>query len=162
MSLRQYLSVTFCAILLLFLSLSVPKVSTATTFSNETDKLALLEFKSHIEDPFSVLAAWNESFHFCHWLGVTCGNKHQRVIRLDLEDKKLVGAISPYIGNLSFLRSLNLAINSIYGRIPSEAGHLIRLQSLNLSYNSLEGKIPVNLSHSSNLIYLGLQYNHLV
>ncbi|KAG6631263.1 hypothetical protein CIPAW_13G078900 [Carya illinoinensis] len=162
MSLRQYLSITFCEIILLFLSLSIPKVSTATTFSNETDKLALLEFKFHIEDPLRVLAAWNESFHFCHWLGVTCGNKHQRVIDLDLKDKKLVGTISPYIGNLSFLRSLNLAINSFYGRIPAEVGHLIRLQGLNLSYNSLEGQIPVNLSYCSNLMYLGLQYNHLV
>ncbi|KAF5446747.1 hypothetical protein F2P56_032350 [Juglans regia] len=164
MSLRQYLSITFCYILLLFLSLSARKVSTATTFSNETDKLALLEFKSHVDqDPLiSVLAAWNESFHFCHWLGVTCGNKHQRVIGLDLKDKNLVGTISPYIGNLSFLRSLNLAINSFYGRIPSEAGRLIRLQNLNLSFNSLEGEIPVNLSHCSNLMYLGLQYNHLV
>uniref|UniRef100_A0A2N9G4I6 non-specific serine/threonine protein kinase n=1 Tax=Fagus sylvatica TaxID=28930 RepID=A0A2N9G4I6_FAGSY len=140
----------------------VSKFALATTLSNETDKLALLKFKSHIDYPLSVLASWNESFHFCQWDGVTCGNKHQRVIGLDLNNKKLVGTISPHIGNLSFLRSLTLERNSFYGGIPSEAGCLNRLQNLNLSYNSLQGEIPVNLSHCSNLKNLDLQYNHLV
>ena len=114
---------TYHAIFLLFLSLSISKFSSATTLSNETDKLALLEFKSHIDSPLNVLASWNDSFHFCHWVGVTCGNKHQRVIGLDFQNKKLVGTISPHIGNLSFLQSLNLASNSFHGGIPSEVGY---------------------------------------
>jgi hypothetical protein len=43
---------------------------------------------------------------------------------LDLNNQKLVGTISPHIGNLSFLRSLALEMNSFYGGIPSEAGLL--------------------------------------
>ncbi|XP_030965549.1 putative receptor-like protein kinase At3g47110 [Quercus lobata] len=163
MNTRPLLSLTYHAIFLLFLSLSISKFSLATTLSNETDKLALLEFKSHIDSPLNVLASWNDSFHFCHWVGVTCGNKHQRVIGLDLKNNKLVGTISPHIGNLSFLRSLNLASNSFHGGIPSEVGYLTRLRNLNLSYNPiLGGEIPVNLSHCSNLQYLHLQYNDLV
>ena len=124
----QLFTLTFRAIFLLFLSLSVSKFSLATTLSNETDKLALLEFKYQIIDsPLSVLASWNDSFHFCQWVGVTCGNKHQRVIGLDLKNKRLVGNISPYIGNLSFLQSLDLSSNSFHGEIPSEAGYLTRL-----------------------------------
>jgi LRR receptor-like serine/threonine-protein kinase EFR len=149
-------------LLLLIMSLSVSKFSFAAILSNETDKLALLEFKSNIDDPLSILASWNESLHFCQWVGVTCGHKHQRVIGLDLKDQKLVGTISPHLGNLSFLRSLNLSSNSFSGGIPSEVGHLIRLQNLNLSYNSLEGEIPVSLSHCYNLVNLDLQYNKLV
>jgi len=149
-------------LLSLFLSLSVSKFSLAAILSNKTDKLALIEFKSHIDDPLSVLASWNESFHFCQWVGVTCGHKHERVIGLDLKDLKLVGTISPHLGNLSFLRSLNLSSNSFSGGIPSEVGQLIRLQNLNLSHNSLEGEIPVNLSNCSNLLNLDLQYNNLV
>jgi LRR receptor-like serine/threonine-protein kinase EFR len=140
MSLRVFFSPTSRAILLLSLFLSVSKFSLAATLSNETDKHALLEFKSLIHDNPSVLASWNESFQFCQWVGVTCGLKHQRVIGLNLKDQKLVGTISPHLGNLSFLRSLNLANNSFSGGIPSEVGHLIRLQNLNLSYNLLEGK----------------------
>jgi LRR receptor-like serine/threonine-protein kinase EFR len=149
-------------LLSLFLSLSVSKFSLAAILSNKTDKLALIEFKSHIDDPLSVLASWNESFHFCQWVGVTCGHKHERVIGLDLKDLKLVGTISPHLGNLSFLRSLDLSSNSFSGGIPSEVGQLIRLQNLNLSHNSLEGEIPVNLSNCSNLLNLDLQYNNLV
>ncbi|KAM3685374.1 hypothetical protein ACJW31_11G112500 [Castanea mollissima] len=163
MNTRPLFSLTYHAIFLLFLSLSISKFSLATTLSNETDKLALLEFKSHIDSPLNVLASWNDSFHFCHWVGVTCGNKHQRVIGLDLQNNKLVGTISPHIGNLSFLRSLNLASNSFHGGIPSEVGYLTRLGNLNLSYNPiLGGEIPINLSHCSNLQYLNLKYNNLV
>ncbi|XP_050282273.1 putative receptor-like protein kinase At3g47110 [Quercus robur] len=163
MNTRPLFSLTYHAIFLLFLSLSISKFSLATTLSNETDKLTLLEFKSHIDSPLNVLASWNDSFHFCQWVGVTCGNKHQRVIGLDLKNNKLVGTISPHIGNLSFLRSLNLATNSFRGGIPSEVGYLTRLRNLNLSHNPiLGGEIPVNLSHCSNLQYLDLQYNDLV
>ncbi|KAB1210669.1 LRR receptor-like serine/threonine-protein kinase EFR [Morella rubra] len=154
-------SLTFRFILLLFILLSVSKLSLATLHSSETDKLALLEFKSHVDDPLSSLATWNNSSHFCQWVGVTCGNKHQRVIALDLEGKNLVGTISAYIGNLSFLRSLSLASNSLKGRIPSETGRLFRLQNLNLSFNSLEGEIPVNLSRCSSLMAFDLQSNQL-
>ena len=87
MNTRPLFSLTYHAIFLLFLSLSISKFSLVTTLSNETDKLALLEFKSHIDSPLNVLASWNDSFHFCHWVGVTCGNKHQRVIGLDLKNK---------------------------------------------------------------------------
>uniref|UniRef100_A0A7N2N4I9 non-specific serine/threonine protein kinase n=1 Tax=Quercus lobata TaxID=97700 RepID=A0A7N2N4I9_QUELO len=163
MNTRPLFSLTYHAIFLLFLSLSISKFSLATTLSNKTDKLALLEFKSHIDSPLNVLASWNDSFHFCHWIGVTCGNKHQRVIGLDLKNNKLVGTISPHIGNLSFLQSLNLASNSFHGGIPSEVGYLTRLRNLNLSHNPiLGGEIPVNLSHCSSLQYLDLQYNDLV
>nr|XP_023896791.1 putative receptor-like protein kinase At3g47110 [Quercus suber] len=163
MNARPFFSLTYHAIFLLLLSLSISKFSSATTLSNETDKLALLEFKSHIDSPLNVLASWNDSFHFCHWVGVTCGNKHQRVIGLDLKNNKLVGTISTHIGNLSFLRSLNLASNSFHSGIPSEVGYLTRLRNLNLSHNSiLGGEIPVNLSYCSNLQYLDLGYSNLV
>ncbi|KAL4599965.1 hypothetical protein ACB092_11G164500 [Castanea dentata] len=152
MNTRPLFSLTYHAIFLLFLFLSISKFSLATTLSNETDKLALLQFKSHIDSPLNVLASWNDSFQFCHWVGVTCGNKHQRVIGLDLKNNKLVGTISPHIGNLSFLRSLNLASNSFHGGIPSEIGYLTKLGYLNL----------INLSHCSNLQYLDLRYNDLV
>ena len=111
-------SLIVCAIFLLFLPISILKFSLATILSNETDKLALLEFKSHINSPLSVLATWNESFHFCQWFGVTCGNKHQRVIDLDLQNKKLLDTVSPHIGNLSFLQSLDLASNSFHVEFP--------------------------------------------
>uniref|UniRef100_M1CEQ1 Leucine rich repeat containing protein n=1 Tax=Solanum tuberosum TaxID=4113 RepID=M1CEQ1_SOLTU len=60
----------------------------AAFLGNETDKLALLGFKSQItEDPARVFASWNDSVHFCQWTGVKCGLRHGRVIRLNLKGR---------------------------------------------------------------------------
>ncbi|XP_043816667.1 receptor kinase-like protein Xa21 [Manihot esculenta] len=129
---------------------------------NKTDHLALLEFKAKIvHDPQNVMRSWNDSAHFCNWEGVVCGRKHRRVTILNLEDKGLVGSLSPYIGNMSFLRQIILRNNSLQGKIPAEVGRLFRLQAFDLYYNHVEGKIPWNLSLCSNLRLLILQNNKL-
>ncbi|KAL6199462.1 hypothetical protein ACLB2K_029246 [Fragaria x ananassa] len=47
---------------------------------NETDRLALLAIKGHIQhDPNHVLSSWNNSIHFCFWHGVTCSTRHHCV-----------------------------------------------------------------------------------
>ncbi|XP_023636467.1 LRR receptor-like serine/threonine-protein kinase EFR [Capsella rubella] len=131
-------------------------------FSNETDMKALLEFKSQVsENKRELLASWNHSSPFCNWIGVLCGRKEGRVISLDLGGFKLAGAISPSIGNFSFLRLLNLGDNSFGGIIPQEVGMLFRLQYLNMSYNLLQGRIPPSLSNCSRLLNLDLSSNHL-
>ncbi|VVB16999.1 unnamed protein product [Arabis nemorensis] len=105
--------------------------------TNEIEMQALLEFKSQVaENKREVLASWNNSSPPCNWIGVRCGRKQERVISLDLGGFKLAGVISPSIGNLSFLRSLNLADNSFGSIIPREMGMLFRLQYLNMvGYN---------------------------
>ncbi|XP_075088551.1 uncharacterized protein LOC107780146 [Nicotiana tabacum] len=105
---------------------------------------------------------WNVSTHFCQWPGVTCGRKHMRVLQLNLANQNLDGPLSPFIGNMSFLRSLYLSNNSFRGEIPSEIGRLRRLQRLNLGNNSFHGDIPSNLSRCSNLVSLLLGGNKLV
>ncbi|XP_068315830.1 probable LRR receptor-like serine/threonine-protein kinase At3g47570 [Pyrus communis] len=133
-------------------------LSLAFAGSNETDKLALLEFKARITmDPFGVMSSWNETIHFCQWHGVTCGHRHTRVTTLMLRSLKLGGSISPHVGNLSFLRVFNLSNNSFSHEIPPEIGRLRRLQFLALLNNSLSGEIPANLSGCSelNTIYIG-------
>ncbi|KAL7253368.1 hypothetical protein ACSBR1_007823 [Camellia fascicularis] len=132
--------------------------------SNVTDQLALLALKSQItDDPFKLFTSWNDSIHFCQWNGVTCGRRHrQRVVLLDLRSLKLSGNISPYIGNLSFLRALHLQNNSFVHIIPPELGRLRRLEVLHLNNNSISGEIPANLSVCSKLIDFDVAYNNLV
>ncbi|XP_059639413.1 putative receptor-like protein kinase At3g47110 [Cornus florida] len=162
----QKLSLVFITILLHVIVSTLPNVtaSTITIGKNETDHLTLLAFKSKIiHDPQGVVSSWNESLHFCMWEGVACGRRHRsRVISIDLGSRGLAGSLSPYVGNLSFLRVLRLNNNTLQGEIPAQVGHLFRLQILNLTRNSFEGEIPTNLSHCSNLKYLGLGYNELI
>ncbi|KAG2300030.1 hypothetical protein Bca52824_036502 [Brassica carinata] len=131
-------------------------------FSSETDIKALLEFKSKAaENNSEVLSSWNNSSPLCNWTGVTCGRRRERVVSLDLGGFKLAGVISPSIGNLSFLRSLNLADNSFTSTIPREVGMLSRLQYLNMSSNLLQGRIPPSLSNCSTLSTLDLSSNQI-
>ncbi|KAF3671532.1 putative pentatricopeptide repeat-containing protein, mitochondrial-like [Capsicum annuum] len=146
--------------LLLFFS---SQFAAAAVLGNETDKLALIGFKSQItEDPSGVVASWNESVDFCQWAGVTCSLRHDRVISLNLKRQRLAGTISAHLGNLSFLNSLDLAENSFHGQIPQELSNLYRIQKMNLSFNLLGGGIPVNLSRCVNLNSLFLDHNYLV
>ncbi|GMP35779.1 hypothetical protein CsSME_00008104 [Camellia sinensis var. sinensis] len=151
--------------LVLFFSLSsgFPHVAAHSPHAgNETDKLALLAFKAATTgNPYEALTSWNASIHFCQWVGVTCGRQHQRVIALNLHDQKLTGSISPHIGNLSFLRELQLSNNSLSHKIPPELGRLQRLQMLSLSNNSITGEIPTNISACHNLFTLELSLNKL-
>ncbi|KAH9670361.1 putative LRR receptor-like serine/threonine-protein kinase [Citrus sinensis] len=129
----------------------------------EGDLAALQAFKSMIShDPQGILNSWNDSRHFCEWEGITCGRRHRRVTAVDLRSKALSGLLSPQIGNLSFLREINLMNNTIQGEIPLEFGRLRRLETLLLSDNSLVGKIPANLSYCSRLTVLVLGNNKLV
>ncbi|KAK5795413.1 hypothetical protein PVK06_036677 [Gossypium arboreum] len=129
---------------------------------NDTDQQALLQFKAKITgDPLKIMESWNSSIHFCQWIGVTCGRKHPRVTKLKLRILKLSGSLSPYIGNLSFLRELDLVGNSFYNQIPQEIGGLRRLEALNLANNSIIGGIPSNLSACSKLISVDMSDNQL-
>ncbi|XP_047330319.1 probable LRR receptor-like serine/threonine-protein kinase At3g47570 [Impatiens glandulifera] len=156
----------FFLLLLLLLPYSI-SVSVSKTplldHGNETDQLALLDFKNQIiSDPLKIMDSWNQSIHFCNWFGVTCSPSSRRVITLRLSSLSLVGSITPSLGNLSFLSGIDLRNNSFSGEIPQEIGRLQRLQSLNLTYNYLGGKIPTNLTNCRELKVLALEGNGLV
>ncbi|XP_052182021.1 putative receptor-like protein kinase At3g47110 [Diospyros lotus] len=158
-----YLRTIFILAVPILLQLKILLTTAATWSGNETDHLALLAFKSKIvHDPKGVMDSWNDYVNFCNWEGVTCGKRHRRVTILDLQARRLVGFISPYIGNLSFLRVLSLNNNTFQGEIPPQIGNLFRLQELSLYNNLLTGEIPTNLSHCSNLLKFRIGTNKLV
>lgn len=148
--------------LFLLISFTALMLHEAHSFTDESDRQALLEFKSQVSEGKRVfLSSWNASFPLCNWYGVRCGRKHRRVTGLNLGGFQLGGVISPSIGNLLFLISLDLFDNSFGGTIPEEVGNLFRLQHLNMSFNLLRGRIPLMLSNCSRLLELSLTGNHL-
>ncbi|XP_031397276.1 probable LRR receptor-like serine/threonine-protein kinase At3g47570 [Punica granatum] len=133
----------------------------ASSLTNETDYEALIAFRGQItSDPSNALSSWNGSIHFCNWNGVTCGKKHQRVTALELPSLKLAGTLPPHIGNLTFLRMLNIFENGFSGILPEEIGRLTRLQTLSLDNNSFEGELPRNLTNCADLSHMGLGGNN--
>ncbi|KAL9177991.1 hypothetical protein ABFS82_01G096100 [Erythranthe guttata] len=147
-------------ITLSFLIFSCSSLITAWS-TNQTDLHSLLAMKQAIVDPYGALNSWNESTPFCGWNGIQCGRMHpDRVVAIKLYSRGLMGSLSPHIGNLSFLRIINLNNNSFRGRIPEEIGLLRRLMYIEFSNNSFLGTIPKNISQCRNLVYLNLIDNN--
>jgi len=146
----------FPVVLLILLPYVPQKTSilaSATTFSdNKTDGDALLAIKASLSNQLSTLASWNATTDFCKWQGVRCSIKHKgRVITLQLPLEGLAGTFSPSIGNLTFLRTLNLSGNNLQGEIPSSIGHLSRLRYIDLSNNLFHGEVNANLKNCTSL-----------
>ncbi|KAF2300739.1 hypothetical protein GH714_015444 [Hevea brasiliensis] len=132
----------------------------SAALSIETDKQALISFKSQISlESSNSLSSWVQSSSPCNWTGVSCNRFGQRVVGLKLSRLGLVGSISPYIGNLSFLQSLELQNNQLTGTLPEEICNLSGLRVLNLSSNSLQGSIPSNVSKLTELRILDVSMN---
>ncbi|KAF7144406.1 hypothetical protein RHSIM_Rhsim05G0210700 [Rhododendron simsii] len=156
-------SYAFCPILLVLLISGLECVIASTTSGNETDRIALLDFKKHItQDPFQIMSSWNDSLQFCNWVGIECNPTNGRIMVFNLESQNLSGSIPPSIGNLTFLTGFNLKHNNFQGEIPQEIGRLLQLQHLNLSYNSFSGKIPSNISQCRELTIFRATKNELV
>ncbi|KAL7182437.1 hypothetical protein ACSBR1_041191 [Camellia fascicularis] len=142
--------------------ITTAKGNPSLVLTNETDHQALLAIKDLIQgDPLGALSSWNHSIHFCNWQGVSCGRRHQRVTLLNLSSLALVGSVSPQIGNLTFLWTIDLGNNSFHGEIPQELGKLFRLQYILLLNNSFQGEFPTNLTHCSHLRVIHVLNNNL-
>ncbi|CAN8267705.1 unnamed protein product [Cochlearia groenlandica] len=148
--------------LLLMISISTFSLVESTNLSLNTDKEALILFKSQIsQNPQTLSFTWDQNTSPCNWTGVTCNIRNRRVASINLSSHSLTGSISPSIGNLSFLTSLQLQNNQIRGQIPKEITNLFRLRALNLSSNNLEGSLPLTLSKLAALQTLDLTSNSI-
>ncbi|KAL8503929.1 hypothetical protein ACS0TY_022597 [Phlomoides rotata] len=171
---------------LLFLTLRFSCLAQRCT-NITTDKSTLLSLKAHLTlHPHHILAEnWTDTSSVCNWIGVTCSLHHHRVSALNISDLSLSGTITPELGNLSFLISLDLGYNlfrgilsqelsllhrlkfisirnNIFeGEIPSWFGHLHKLEYMSLAYNNFSGFIPNSLSNLSSLYFLSLAFNQL-
>jgi PKD repeat protein len=79
-----------------------------------------------------------------NWFGVT-SDANGHIIELELIDNDLTGVLPTEIGDLTYLKILNLRINNISGPIPQSIGNLQQLETLDLWSNSLTGEIPVGI-----------------
>ncbi|KAL1561708.1 non-specific serine/threonine protein kinase [Salvia divinorum] len=88
-------------------------------------------------------ANWSASAsaYVCSWYGVSCSAR-RRVTALSLYNASLGCTVAPLLGNLSFLRSLDLGLNRFTGHLPRELSNLGLQQDLYLDFNNFTGDFP--------------------
>ncbi|KAJ6676209.1 LRR RECEPTOR-LIKE SERINE/THREONINE-PROTEIN KINASE-RELATED [Salix viminalis] len=142
---------------------------------------ALMSIKESFSNVVNVLHDWDDANNedFCSWRGVFCDNDSFSVVSLNLSSLNLGGEISPAIGDLRNLQSIDFQGNMLTGQIPEEIGncaslyHLFtgpipstvtqipNLKILDLAKNQLTGEIPRLIYWNEVLQYLGLRGNLL-
>jgi len=88
---------------------------------------------------------WDLSSPVYSWYGV--GIKEDKIVSLELFDNHLTGILPSSLGDLKYLKTLNLAFNNIGGNIPESIVLLRRLTVLRLGRNKLSGEIPENIGN---------------
>ncbi|KAH7527921.1 hypothetical protein FEM48_Zijuj05G0017500 [Ziziphus jujuba var. spinosa] len=133
----------------------------------DSDKEALMDFKTDLHDPENRLSSWKGS-NCCQWQGISCNNTTGAVIAVDLHNPhgsssrhdfwSLSGEIRPSLTKLKSLRHLDLSFSTFNDNlIPEFFGYLKDLQYLNLSNAGFSGALPPNLGNLSSLQYLDIE-----
>ncbi|EXB95291.1 LRR receptor-like serine/threonine-protein kinase FLS2 [Morus notabilis] len=120
----------------------------------ESDRGALLDFKTGLEDPKSRLSSWKGS-NCCQWWGISC-DKAGAVSTVDLHN--LGGEIRPSLTKLRSLKHLDLSFNT-FKVIPDWLVNISSLVTVDLSNSGLHGRIPLGFSELPNLQFLSLRRN---
>ncbi len=95
------------------------------------------------------------------WKGIWCNAAGTRVEAIRLSSNNLAGTIPPLLGNLVYLKYLDLHSNRLEGIIPGQLGNLKRLIRLDLHGNRLEGPFPHKFGYLPQLSDLNLSNNRL-
>ncbi|AQK83009.1 LRR receptor-like serine/threonine-protein kinase ER1 precursor [Zea mays] len=125
------------------------------------DGAALVEIKKSFRNVGNVLYDWAGD-DYCSWRGVLCDNVTFAVAALNLSGLNLEGEISPAVGSLKSLVSIDLKSNGLSGQIPDEIGDCSSLRTLDFSFNNLDGDIPFSISKLKHLENLILKNNQLI
>ncbi|XP_071690917.1 receptor protein kinase-like protein ZAR1 [Rutidosis leptorrhynchoides] len=131
-----------------------------------SDGLSLLTIKSAVDGGTTVFSDWNDNDATpCHWTGVTCANisgeSDPRVVGLALAGRSLTGYIPSELGNLVYLRRLNLHNNNFYGSIPNQIFNATSLHSIFLYGNNLSGELPASICNPPRLQNVDFSHNSI-
>lgn len=132
-----------------------PEDSAVSIYCQVQDSLALIDFYQAVEG-----LDWDVEELVRLWRGINL-DRNGYVKNIRLSDKNLSGHISPALGNLSRLESLQLDCNNLSGTIPESLGNLSQLHQLFLFNNQLTGVIPAELGQLNQLVQFYVQNNDL-
>lgn len=120
-------------------------------YYTELDRSALIAFYNSTNgDEWINNTNWCSDKPLNEWYGIST-NSTGTVRDIILEYNNLTGTIPPEIGNLTYLRQINVGGNRLTGSIPSEIGKLKHLERAIFNVNELSGRLPVELAECDKL-----------
>ncbi|MBA0766758.1 hypothetical protein Gotri_015770 [Gossypium trilobum] len=155
----------FCCTTLVLSYVSIALVVTIfPTFGTGSTRLATTSELEMEAKALLHLGWWswhgNDTRGHCRWKGIAC-NKAGSITRIDCPWVAVSGSISPEIGALSSLKSLDLSHKGLTGELPQSLGKLTLLEKLDLSNNSINGSIPLDRGNMKSLKQLDLSRNQI-
>lgn len=86
----------------------------------------------------------------------------EHLTELVLRNCKIYGQIPPYLGQMKYLKVLDLSFNNLTGQIPENFEGLDELEYLYLTDNTLTGDIPSWMLRNkrSNKVNMDISYNN--
>ncbi|GJN29769.1 hypothetical protein PR202_gb18088 [Eleusine coracana subsp. coracana] len=151
----------WAAVLLVLAAAAAAAAEAGAADGGDGDGQALMALKAEFGNAANALVDWDGGSDHCAWRGVACNTASFAVVALNLSNLNLGGEISPAIGELKSLQSVDLKGNKLAGQIPDEIGDCVSLKYLDLSFNLLYGDIPFSISKLKQLEELILKNNQL-
>ncbi|WZZ30534.1 hypothetical protein YC2023_013935 [Brassica napus] len=168
MDAKKAVTIVFCNAVVLLLA------TVAAQACLPSDRAALLEFRSHLNEPYiGVFNSWKGQ-DCCHgWYGVSCDPTNRRVSAVTLRGISeepifqrakrkgvMTGSISPAICELTQLSGVTLSDwEGISGAIPACITNLLAVRHVDLVGNKISGEIPANIGNLLKLTVLNLADN---
>lgn len=135
--------------------------------TNPVEVSALTAIRSKMVDPRNNLMTWSRGDPCTsNWTGVLCfsstlGDGYLHVKELLLLNLNLSGNLAPELGQLSYLKILDVMWNQLNGSIPRQIGNIKTLELLLLNGNQLSGSIPEELGYLPNIDRIQIDQNSI-
>ncbi len=94
------------------------------------------------------------------WVGINIINDGH-IEKIYFYENNLSGQLPAEIGNLVWLKDLDIEKNNLTGTLPGEFGNLTNLVGITLNSNNISGPLPASMINLINLKYLYLSSNPL-
>ncbi|KMZ66312.1 putative Receptor protein kinase [Zostera marina] len=100
----------------------------------------LIDFLGGLNYPTSITGSWKGNDPCRAWTGITCLDG--KITEISMVDQNLTGIISPSLGYLRSLTTIQLGGNQLTGKVPKILARISSLKLLDITRNNIQPPLP--------------------